>query len=66
MQVRARFAHYSTDGALHAAGDVYTLEGVELEIRLKDAIVIDAAAPDPAPETAAIDAALNSAPAAGE
>lgn len=65
MQVRSLIPHFDKTETLHPRGDVYSLEGEELALRLKDGIVVDAAVPDPAPDasaTPAIDAALEAPP----
>lgn len=53
MRIRTIHPHFSADGACHALDDEYELEGLALELRLKDGIVADAAIPrpDPAPRT---------------
>lgn len=51
MRVRSTVPHYDQAGELRLEGDEYTLEGTELELRLKDQIVVPVdptAAPDPA------------------
>lgn len=51
MRVRTLLPHHDATQAIHQPGEVYELTGLELELRLKDAIVApaDAAAPAPAP-----------------
>lgn len=58
MRVLTVVAHQSADGHVHQPGDGYALEGIELELRVKDGIVRPAdAAPVPEPAIADVVAA---------
>lgn len=59
MKVTTIIAHDSADKQTHRPGQSYDLEGVELELRLKDGIVRETAAtPAPEPSVAATIAAV--------